>query len=216
MTGEVAAKFGALMEEALGKAANVPCDLDTYHEGLRAMADVLNRALIKAGASMADPRYISANPEGKDVYTLARQAFNEYAAMDAPDLPLNPQQALQVMLHRWLVRNIKDTVAVNITSAMGLGEELGEMALAVLKLAAAIGRIQHANLKASQGLRGFDDKDKLRREVLDAGCDVSIFLMQQFTTQRLDFWTAVHGTAEQVLKRDWKLRPLDAHTLDTP
>lgn len=58
-------------------------------------------------------------------YRNAREAFEEFAAIDAPHLPLRSSDALQVELARWQVRNFGPANALHL--ALGVCEEVGEL-----------------------------------------------------------------------------------------
>jgi NTP pyrophosphatase (non-canonical NTP hydrolase) len=117
----------------------------------------------------------------------ALRAFEVYAADDKA-------ACLQARLVRWQVRNFG---AVPIEqNCLGASEEVGELC--------------HAVLKSLHGIRGFDDRDKLREAAGDAIADCVIFLMQASTCLRLDFETLLRLTAERVMQRDWVTNPNDA------
>ena len=61
----------------------------------------------------------------------AMSAFDDYAAMDAPDLPVAEMPKLQVRLCRWQSRNFGPQRVDRI--ALGVSEEAGELCHAVLK-----------------------------------------------------------------------------------
>lgn len=58
-------------------------------------------------------------------FATARARFESWSSLDAPHLPADPIDALQVQLARWQVRNFPDTGDVLI--ALGIGEECGEL-----------------------------------------------------------------------------------------
>jgi NTP pyrophosphatase (non-canonical NTP hydrolase) len=138
-------------------------------------------------------------------YEEARLAFDGYAAMDAPGLPEDRDSALQVRLARW--QTAQFGAAPNHQPVLGMTEELGELAEAVLALMAAQGRVSHATLKAEQRIRGFGDQDKVRAFIADAIADYDIFAEQLCTAMRLDRGALKRATAEKVLKRNWKADP---------
>jgi len=151
--------------------------------------------------------------EPKTPYDISREAFNEYAGMDAPNLPEHPASALQVLLHRWEARQFGGGSVGE--STLGVNEETGELSEAFIYLAAmqcGAGRMAHAVLKRGQGIRGFDDPEVYRSHAADAIADVAIFAMQCATKLRLDFWQIVEDTANQVMGRDWskKTQPTPA------
>jgi NTP pyrophosphatase (non-canonical NTP hydrolase) len=118
----------------------------------------------------------------------ARATFELYAAMDAPDVPLDEFSGLQVRLARWQARNFG--VASHEQMALGVAEEAGELA--------------HAVLKHSQGIRGMADPEAYREAAGDAIADVAIYAIQLATALRLDFATLLMATAEKVMERDWR------------
>lgn len=146
-------------------------------------------------------------------YKKAREAFNRYAAMDAPQLPENQSSALQVMMYRWAMSKVpKHTLPLSTEGVLGTVEEVGECAGAMFKLFEAAGKLAHLELNASQGRRGYDkDVEKLRALVADAIGDAHTFMLQLGTAMRLDVWTICFETAKEVAERDWKTRPLNAH-----
>lgn len=146
-------------------------------------------------------------------YEDARTVFNGYAGMDAPNLPAHPGAALQVKHFRWSQDKVpKHTLPQAVEGVLGMVEELGEAQEALNQLNAAVGRLCHIVLNESQGRRGYDkDVDALRRKVADALADHGIFAHHLATAMRLDYWTLVHRTAEEVMERDWKKNPVDAH-----
>lgn len=125
----------------------------------------------------------------------SREAFNKYAGIDAPFLPDDPQSSLQVQLCRWQVKNFG---ASNLFQQLaGVTEEVGELA--------------HAILKHDQKIRGFEDEEKFREAAGDAVADAVVYLNQLCTLLRLDFGTLVNCTAQEVMQRDWKAKPENAH-----
>lgn len=138
-------------------------------------------------------------------FEKARVRFSEYQAMDKPKLPTDQQinmSALQVDLCRWHHRNFdRDRDADH---ALGISEEVGELTEALLGLMAASGRISHAVLKNSQGIRGMGDEAQYRAAIADAVADSQIFATQLCTLLRIDFGTLYKETAEEVMKREWK------------
>lgn len=117
----------------------------------------------------------------------ARIAFDEYAAMDEPELPEDPLSALQVRLARWQNLNFGPATAEQL--ALGVAEEAGELC--------------HAVLKRSQRIRGMGDPVAFRFAAGDALADVTIYAMQMATLQRMDLGTLLRATAEVVMQRDW-------------
>lgn len=128
------------------------------------------------------------------VAAQAKEVFDTYAHLDVPDLPESCSvniSSLQVQLVRWQSRNFGGATLEQ--AALGANEEAGELA--------------HAVLKAQQKIRGYDSKSKLRADAGDAIADCAIYLMQAATILRMDFWTLVNETANNVMARDWKAAP---------
>ena len=125
----------------------------------------------------------------------AREVFSKYAGMDAPDLPDDASSAIQVALVRWQQKNFGGASLFQMLA--GVTEEVGELA--------------HAILKHDQKIRGFDDEGKFREAAGDAVADTVVYLTQLCTLLRLDFGTLVAETAGEVMKRDWKAKPENAH-----
>jgi NTP pyrophosphatase (non-canonical NTP hydrolase) len=133
-------------------------------------------------------------PVGKAEFAIvqaAKDKFDEYAAMDAPDLPVGSWSALQVQLARWQTKNFGHVPLEQKT--LGVCEEAGELA--------------HAVLKGIQGIRGLDARDQFLTEAGDAIADCTVYLMQVCTSLRLDFGTLLFGIATHVMERDWKADP---------
>lgn len=136
---------------------------------------------------------------------IAREVFDRYAGIDAPAKPsdtlpgnANPHwlSDLQVALARWQVKNFGGATAEQI--ALGVCEEAGEVA--------------HAVLKAAQRIRGQDDAEKHREDVGDAIADCAIYLAQMATLYRLDFATLFAETARVVMQRSWTANRMDGTT----
>lgn len=150
--------------------------------------------------------------KSKTPFQLSREAFDAYAHLDKPHLPGDDLSTIQVLFARWEVANFGYQPAERNVS--GLAEELGEMATALgyfLGLGKAIGRLSHIQLKASQKIRGFEDREYARAECADAIADICIFTMNLATALRIDFGTILRETAKKVLKRDWNADRLAAH-----
>jgi NTP pyrophosphatase (non-canonical NTP hydrolase) len=126
----------------------------------------------------------------------AALAFNEYAAMDAPDLPSGfvDMSKLQVRLYRWQVKHFDNQDSWRLF--VGAVEEMGELARAILKNA--------------QKIRGFDDKQKFLEASGDAIADIIVYLTQLATNLRLDIGQLFYETAKVVMERDWTKHPKDA------
>lgn len=66
-----------------------------------------------------------------EAYEMARQAFDRFAGLDAPELPSGTVDALQVRLVRWQTANFGVARAYQL--ALGVAEEFGELAAASTK-----------------------------------------------------------------------------------
>ncbi len=134
----------------------------------------------------------------------ARAEFERYAALEANDLPSDrledPISAgelwltdLQVRLARWQNRNFGP--ASDEQLALGVCEEAGELA--------------HAVLKRSQRIRGMGDPAAYREAAGDAIADVVVYAIQLATALRLDFSVLLAETARRVMDREWLSNPTD-------
>lgn len=142
-------------------------------------------------------------------YEKARAVFSTYAAMNAPDLPVNPLAGLQVLLTRWEVENFGAQKL--LSGSGGITEEWGELLEAVLGMGLAASKISRSALKTSQGIYG--DPEKLRKEAADAIADVAGFCLAACSTLRVDFCTLLFETMfQEVLPRNWRAHPTDGRT----
>lgn len=148
----------------------------------------------------------------KDVFERSRAVFNSYAGMDTPELPKEPGPALQVAHFRWSQNKVpKHTLPRAVEGVLGMMEELGEAQAALNQLMIATARLSHLMLNESQGRRGYgEDIERMRKLVADGLADHGVFAHHLATAMRLDYWTLVHGTAVEVMQRDWKKNPLTA------
>ncbi len=94
----------------------------------------------------------------------------------------------QDLLHEWQSKNFGSQPISN--AALGVAEEAGELA--------------HAVLKRLQGIRGFRDDVKYHAAVTDAIGDIAIYSMQLCSAIGVSFDSVVRHTADHVLQRDWK------------
>lgn len=98
---------------------------------------------------------------------------------------------LQRLLMEWQSRNFVSRLTNQSTPAwqlaLGVAEEVGELA--------------HAILKHEQGIRGMQDEEAFLEAAGDAVADCTIFCIQLCTSLGLDFSTLLHLTAEEVMKR---------------
>lgn len=154
-------------------------------------------------------------PTTDAAYAAAREQFDRYCSMDEGELPDDPGARLQVRLFRWAQTSFGHK-SNEFSSGAGVVEELGEMAEAVIDLllilltgTKAAGRLAQVLLKRYQGIRGMDDPDTARRAIADALADMVVFGMQVATCFRLDLWTLLEVTANEVMQRDWTKNKLD-------
>lgn len=126
-------------------------------------------------------------------HDVARKVFDSYAAIPLDESLDEPMSNLQVELCRWQAKNFGGGILWQ--QALGVCEEAGELA--------------HAVLKHAQRIRGYDDREKFVEEAGDAIADCAIYLMQVCTILRLDFETLLEETALRVMNRDWKRSPRD-------
>lgn len=125
---------------------------------------------------------------------FAQEAFELYAGLSGDagvDHLASSMSRLQVLLSRWQNRNFGAASLEQV--ALGVAEESGELA--------------HAILKRSQRIRGMGDETIFRITAGDAVADCAIYLMQVATALRMDFGALVSATAEKVMQRDWKKNP---------
>jgi NTP pyrophosphatase (non-canonical NTP hydrolase) len=85
--------------------------------------------------------------------------------------------------------------ATGENSFLGMVEELGEMA--------------HAMLKHKQGIRGKGDPDEAIELVIDAHCDLIIFSLGVANDLGYDLETRLDRVWEKVKRRDWVRFPLN-------
>jgi NTP pyrophosphatase (non-canonical NTP hydrolase) len=104
---------------------------------------------------------------------------------------------LQKTLHEWRQYNFPDTYTL-WHQFMGVTEELGEMA--------------HAILKQSQGIRGSYEEHE--EDLRDAVGDLTIYLMGLCSVKGWSFEEVVMKTADTVLRRDWVENPDDGYAED--
>lgn len=121
----------------------------------------------------------------------AKEVFDHYASMDAPDVPWPDWQALQVRLARWERCNFG--IQPLYRNVLGACEELGELS--------------HALLKHEQQIRGQSASEAFRETAGDAIADTVVYLMNLCTKLRLDFDALVHAVANDVMQRDWQADP---------
>lgn len=128
----------------------------------------------------------------KEIAQKAKEVFDSYCAMDSGELPDNQLSALQMKLSRWQTKNFKPPTAGEL--CLGVAEESGELA--------------HVVLKNIQGLRGFEDIEKVREVGGDSMADAIVYMFQLATHWRLDLGTLIELTSEMVMQRNWIKDPL--------
>jgi hypothetical protein len=75
----------------------------------------------------------------------------------------------------------------------------------LLGMAVSVGRLNHAALKSSQRIRGYDDQEKLRRAVAENVARLCHFGRKVAQAVSIDADAAYFDTAESVvLKRNWR------------
>jgi NTP pyrophosphatase (non-canonical NTP hydrolase) len=123
---------------------------------------------------------------------MSRENFERFV------IPGHPQSIevsfLQARLAAWQQRNFG--VQEVWQMALGVAEETGELARAVLK--------------HYQKIRGYDDPKKFLQKAADAIADTAIYSINLSTILRLDYGTLLYQTAEAVMKRDWVADRVDA------
>ena len=122
----------------------------------------------------------------EEVVRVAQEAFRRPAK--------TPMSQLQERLGAWQREQFKSADRKDL--ALGIMEELGELARAILK--------------NSQGIRGYDDPKKYLSEAGDAIGDLVIYAINEATKLELDFETLLVLTAAEVMGRDWLKFPLNA------
>ena len=115
----------------------------------------------------------------------ARAAFKTGAAKSPSTMRL--QFRLAEWQSRSFVNRLTNQSAPAWQLALGVAEEAGELA--------------HAILKHEQGIRGMQEEDRFFEAAGDAVADCVIFCIQLCTSLGLDFSTLLHLTAEEVMKR---------------
>ena len=97
---------------------------------------------------------------------------------------------LQQELNTWLNHNFPDTNPDQ--QLKGVMEELGELC--------------HADLKATQGIRGYT-QETAQEPIMDAVGDIVIYLIGYCNTKDISFKACVEMARNEVLKRDWIKNP---------
>lgn len=101
---------------------------------------------------------------------------------------------LQSRLHLWRQRNFPDSTAED--QLLGVVEEVGEVA--------------HAVLKRKQRIRGLDHEHQ--EAELDAVGDIMVFLAGFCSYRNYDMLAIFERVGEEVAKRDWIKYPKDGHS----
>lgn len=122
----------------------------------------------------------------------AREAFEVYAAS-------KDDTTLQARIARW--QSSKFGAPPIEQLALGVSEELGELAEAFGGLTWSVGRLAHAVLKHRQKTRGGGDLEVLRERAVDALGDLMVFACGCATILRVDLITIYLETAEEVMTR---------------
>jgi NTP pyrophosphatase (non-canonical NTP hydrolase) len=99
---------------------------------------------------------------------------------------------LQVKLAKWQADNFGPEVSTVPLLALGMSEEVGELA--------------HAVLKGEQGIRSGTDGIDVEAAV-DAVCDTMIYGIQILSKLDVNVELALEETIKTVLARDWKEDP---------
>ena len=99
---------------------------------------------------------------------------------------------IQAIMQEWREKNFLHATRTVEMQTLGVCEEAGELA--------------HAVLKHKQGIRGYDD-EKYRAEVRDAIGDMIIFAMGICSTEGWDIEDIIRETACKVLERNWNDNP---------
>jgi len=100
---------------------------------------------------------------------------------------------LQDKVGKWAARNFPaDTSRGRLRCALGVAEEAGELA--------------HAVLKRDQGIRG--DESAHIAAAKDAIGDIVVYLMDLCSREEWDFGEIVAYTVDHVTKRDWIADPM--------
>lgn len=116
---------------------------------------------------------------------------------------------LQREVGEWSRRNFGTSKSPALT-ALGLGEELGEFADAMVPMQSAIGRLMHSVLKAEQGIRGTPEEHYARAS--DAVGDLLVFLANLCDRVGIDMDEAATRTWAEVSQRDWVRFPKNGRT----
>lgn len=106
---------------------------------------------------------------------------------------------IQEQAREWRARNFPDHTLED--QLIGMTEELGELA--------------HAVLKHKQGIRGFEDPVKYEAAVMDAIGDLFIFACGVADKLNIDVATAIACAWAEVQERDWVSHPGQL-TIDEP
>lgn len=174
--------------------------------------------LLKAGADMwrsAEPYYTRAQiaevigaPSIAAVTSLAHaRGWGRRARKPKPVLVVDtPEPSLRYMqseVRAWAQRNFGNNQSkvtgvelFSLAPMLGMVEELGELA--------------HAVLKHHQGIRGFDNDGTYRDAVEDAVADLIIYAMDFSGRENLDLQTVMVKVVAKVTQRDWVAKPVDA------
>ena len=92
----------------------------------------------------------------------------------------------------WSYQNFGQSVGYGHRPLLGVGEEVGEL--------------MHAHLKMEQGIRLSEDHETKRK---DAVGDILIYLMDYCAQTGIDIQECLETTWTQVQKRNWKQNKID-------
>lgn len=102
-------------------------------------------------------------------------------------------QQIQIEAHQWREEMFDPATVTSMHQFVGVAEELGELA--------------HALLKRDQGIRGSTKEH--RAAIEDAVGDLVLFLMGVCSCENMDFEYAVARTWASVKHRNWVANPVD-------
>lgn len=128
--------------------------------------------------------------------------------------PFDDLRRLQNEQAAWSARNFEPLDPPGHVAAMGMGEEVGELAEAMVQQAAAlaliakVGKVLHFQLKGEQSIRYTPAEIKAKKA--DAAADTLIYLVDFCTRNGIDLADVVRDTWAEVSARDWAANPIDA------
>lgn len=137
-------------------------------------------------------------------YEEVRARFDQGPGHDGP-LWNHKVAYYQYELAGW--QNVKFGAVPPEQSALGIAEEVGELAESFLALSASAGRLSRYVLKHAQKTRGFGDIELLRRMAADALGDIMVFCASLATVLRLDLMSCYERTAMRVMEENCDRTP---------